>query len=401
MRTRNAGAKRQGFTLIELIGVLAVMAIIAAMILPDMIKAITSAESDAEQQSLKNLAKGLEQHIFQNRTIPGTTAVAAAGGAPAVPIWDQAIADQVQLPVGKVNTNDRNQPRYYLWDNGVTPAIPYQQTSATASALTAGTRPRIIIISSIGPTLTGLASGGLATATFDTLWTWDENTPTALSAYGISTNDQAKQVRIQRINLEQFFNAVALSNRASTASGRTSFVSAATGTAQTVMTINASATANLTIGALRYNVYAFQTNMPDSLGTPISVSISSGATTFGTVANANAGSGGFITGAGTPLGPLTATTLVSVTMTLPAGYTSGSGTVDVDVDLSSDTYYNLDTETATTTIASSAMANLIVLQNTRLNLYNNATTPTVMQSYFITAADSFWFSPGPPAVWGR
>ncbi|MBI5815693.1 MAG: type II secretion system protein [Nitrospinae bacterium] len=490
----NGLRRRAAFTLIEIIGVLAVLSILAAMILPNVIQEINRASGDAEENNLKTIAAGLENYITQYRVIPGTMVVAASGTIgtypylPAVPDWSTAIASATGLALAKVTTNERGNTRYYYWDANGFPTIPFSQGSDGAGALTGTqTRPRIIIVSSVGANITGPASGSMVNTNFQALWDWDGYTVTSLTTAGItgiSTSEQAKDVRMQRINLDHMFNTISLSNRKSTSPGRTSFVAAASGTVQPVITVSGSATAPLTVSTLRYNVYAFQTNSPDTSGTPISVAISSGAASFGTVATANAGSGGFVdsggclknggscaTGVGATctgatgwcMSGLTASAPLNVTMTLThplyaiwvantvyftgqvvssspyngfyyiasvggtsaatapawpvaAGSTvvdntvtwmtvsatsaSASGTVDVEVDYSATTGYSLDDD-GLKAINVDVPATIYALEKTKLNLYERDTSTTPISVYFVNASDSFWFSPGPPAMWGR
>ncbi len=142
--------RRGGFTLIELIGVLAVIAILAGMILPNVIKITQNAQGDAEEGTLESFGKGLVDFIVRTRTIPVNI---VSGGVPA---WDAAIAEEVGVAPGSIATNDLNNTRYYIWDNDATlfPLLnggAYVQTEATAVAANGLGRPRIMIVSSIGP----------------------------------------------------------------------------------------------------------------------------------------------------------------------------------------------------------------------------------------------------------
>ncbi len=59
-----------GFTLVELIGVLAILAILASFIAPNLISQLRSARRDAEDQQLENIAQGIELYIRQTRSFP-------------------------------------------------------------------------------------------------------------------------------------------------------------------------------------------------------------------------------------------------------------------------------------------------------------------------------------------
>ena len=56
-------ARHQGFTLIEMIGVLAVLAILSALIAPNVIRQLNAATQDAETQNLQAIGHGVELYM--------------------------------------------------------------------------------------------------------------------------------------------------------------------------------------------------------------------------------------------------------------------------------------------------------------------------------------------------
>src|SRR4051812_49216590 len=66
----------RGFTAIEMIGVLAVIAMLAAAIMPNVIRKVDRAALVRETSDLSTMANGLVQSIRREKTIPATNAIA-------------------------------------------------------------------------------------------------------------------------------------------------------------------------------------------------------------------------------------------------------------------------------------------------------------------------------------
>src|SRR6187402_2057425 len=79
----------EGFTLIEMIGVLAIMAILAAVTVPPVIERIHLAKAAKEMRDLPVLAAALNRHILRTKTIPSQD-------------WAQVIADELAVPINQV-----------------------------------------------------------------------------------------------------------------------------------------------------------------------------------------------------------------------------------------------------------------------------------------------------------
>ena len=136
--------RRTGFTIIELIGVLAVMAILAGMILPNVIQQINRAVEESEEMGLASLAKGLEAAVLRYRLIPGngtdyynvTTATLAANGTVD---WAEMIAEQVSVPSSHIITEqERGCTRRYWFDpaNGAGTLLNAAVDTATLGSYT-------------------------------------------------------------------------------------------------------------------------------------------------------------------------------------------------------------------------------------------------------------------------
>src|SRR5438034_1047309 len=135
------GAKRRGFTVIELIGVLTVLSLLAAAVIPQVIRKIDRAAWERETQDLNTLAQGLVQAIKTDRRIPTTNGIVAA------------IANYRNLAPNQVTTNARRFNRVFLVDPLCDVAGNNLRTSTYVQANTASTAPpsnaRLIFLSTL------------------------------------------------------------------------------------------------------------------------------------------------------------------------------------------------------------------------------------------------------------
>ncbi len=395
--------KRGGFSLVEVIGVLAIMAIIAALVAPKVIDQIHRSVREAEQDTLKSLVQGLEQYILLERKIPGNT---ASGGVAA---WDDAIASQINLPASKVNTNERGYNRYYIFpdnDNSSTssiennPNLPYNQTAAGATALDAAQqeiRPRMIVLSSISSNISGLSSGEMASMTnFNVLWNWDGNS--AISGPFTMSADVAKRnLVIQRYSTAALFHEVSLLSRSVSRTGNG------------FMAQNVSSSPRNLLSAPNYTTLTSLSIQSDSFGTGVTLKVGCtgdngcSSTYFYSGLNISTGFSGTSTAADLVIN----TSDTIITSDIAGGTTSNAGYISVTVEYQATSQYDLDdsgTSPNFTNVAPGAAGevSLFVIQGTKLSLYdNNPTSPLLLHTVFINSSDSFWFSPGPPAAWGR
>ena len=84
-----------GFTLIEMIAVLSVIAILVAAIVPSVIRRMDRGAWTRETADLNSIADALTQSILRTKIVPGTNT------------WATAIATQMSLPVSAITTNPR------------------------------------------------------------------------------------------------------------------------------------------------------------------------------------------------------------------------------------------------------------------------------------------------------
>src|SRR5438128_7417341 len=160
---------QRAFSLIEIIGVLAVIGILAGAIVPALIRQMDKIAGDQESAALKSFSDALQQSIMRNRYIPTYTN------------WATNIATELGVDVSNVTTNARRQPRFFLIDTALrignnNSGLPYTQAnwvSQTNSGsvvtnnggvLIPPISPRVMMLSSIGRVLPASITNGAPTS---------------------------------------------------------------------------------------------------------------------------------------------------------------------------------------------------------------------------------------------
>lgn len=141
-----------GFTLVEMIGVLAILAILGSMIAPNVIHTIRAANRDAESQRLSVIGKGVELYIRQNRFFPANLAALSP--------------DYVTLSLGQLNTNTNGFLRYFFMQPNVAGYV-----NGTGLAVNQLADARFLLISHLGQNINPSIT---TDADFETWWNTDE-----------------------------------------------------------------------------------------------------------------------------------------------------------------------------------------------------------------------------------
>jgi len=194
--------------MIELIGVLAIIAILAAIVTPSAVQQISRAIGSKENRNLEILAEGLIRYINTYQTIPGYTT------------WMTNVASVTGLNVSeviRVNPNNTTNTRVYLIHPTFTPANGanplYSQEAAGANSVSDA---RLLILSTTLPTLALPVSSGRASSApvFDAIWDWnyDPSTKAPPSDWPADWTNNAEHLHIQRINLSTLFQRLTFSN---------------------------------------------------------------------------------------------------------------------------------------------------------------------------------------------
>jgi prepilin-type N-terminal cleavage/methylation domain-containing protein len=196
------GQAPRAFTLIEMIGVLAIVAVIAGLLVPIALRHLDRITSDQEIARLQSLGDALKQSIASTRSIPGITN------------WATVIATQSGLDTGSVTNNVRNQPRIFLVDtNGwLSTNLPYAQNSSGAPAVPVNAR--IMLVSSLGKSLP-IATGTPLASDFDALW----NAPPGTVPW-TGWNGDPDDIKIERLNLSPLFVKLVLTTYNSATNGQ-------------------------------------------------------------------------------------------------------------------------------------------------------------------------------------
>ncbi len=181
----------RGFTLLELIGVLAVMAILAGALAPNLITLLDEGYETAERDSLRTIADSLERSIRSTKTIPSALASE----------WSTSIAQFSSFSATRVLENDKGcARRLYIDPRFLTTTDQAFGSFAQDQGLgTPPVSPRMMLVSRLDGTL----STALSThAQFEAVW---EQTSAAALV-------ESKKLLIQRIHLAPLFHRVILSN---------------------------------------------------------------------------------------------------------------------------------------------------------------------------------------------
>ncbi len=398
----------QAFTLIEMIGVIAIIAILAAVISPSVIKQLQSARQDAEDKTLSFLADGLIDYVLENRIIPQS---GEGSGT-----WATNIATQMDSPTEKVYENDPGNSRRYWFDpatnlNGLSDnSASYNQNTvsaanisgdATTSTASALTNPRAMIISDLSPGGTNnILVASVAHNSTNFAAAWDQT----------GTLTESSTLKIKRINFSQMFKTLTLQSSNGNYFARESY-SSPSSSSPTVTYPALTIEQNSHIFAVHYSSGGFEpTNVADG-SAALDIGYISGDDQFVSAANVTSG----ITS-----GPVavthTSTSDIEIGLELTISGTdvsnANSGYIDLMVEYNGEPQYKLEGQSGnpTTIVISSAgtpeIISFNVIEGTTLSLYDQSWTGgspagDLLHSIVIKESESFAYTPGPPTLWGR
>ena len=208
----------RAFSLIELIGVLAVTAILAAVMVPALIRQMDRIAGEQENVALKSVSDALQQSILRNRYIPSESD------------WTANIATELGVDVANVATNSRRQPRFLLIDPALSigtnsSPLPYNQTNWVSGSVVTNNAgvivpplsPRLLILSSISRTFpTNVVSGVASPTNFNAIWDRnDAGNALPATSFAWTGWPDGDDLKIQRVNLSPLFVHLVLTTNVS------------------------------------------------------------------------------------------------------------------------------------------------------------------------------------------
>lgn len=195
---------RRGFTLVEMIGVLTVIMILAAAVVPALLAQLDRALRAREERRMIELAEAFKRVAMLEHRVPGRSTVFAD------------VANVLGWTTDQASTTENGNARVLMVDpslrlgTGSGATLPYTQTAAGSIK---PVRPRVMLISSVGSPLPSAITGTPSQTTFDRLWgAADGAVPS-----GWTSGGDFEDIIIQRINFDSLFTQLIL-NRTPTGS---------------------------------------------------------------------------------------------------------------------------------------------------------------------------------------
>ncbi len=196
-----AARRQQGFSLVEMIGVLAIILILALAVQPSLMKQMDTVSRAQERSSLQTISDALNSYILLNHRIPGTNTIMTD------------VANQLGWLPGQVQTNALGGGRYFLVD----PTVPNPSTGTNLSLpfteVPGGpTNPpvnRVVLVTSMRTSIPASVLVGCTTnaVAFSNLW----NAADGVSPIGW-VDGSWDDIMVQRINLGPLFVQVILNS---------------------------------------------------------------------------------------------------------------------------------------------------------------------------------------------
>ncbi|MEZ4347840.1 MAG: type II secretion system protein [Nitrospirales bacterium] len=151
----------RGFTLVEMIGVLAIMAIVAGVVAPNIFQKIKTANQDAETHQLSVIGQGVELYVRQNLAFPSSLIALSP--------------DYVSIAQSQLNTNASGFLRYLVLQPNITGF-----SNSTGLATNQLGNARFLLITHLGQHANPAI---LTDANFESWWNTDETATPDLKIY--------------------------------------------------------------------------------------------------------------------------------------------------------------------------------------------------------------------------
>lgn len=176
-----------------MIGALAIIAILAAVLLPALIKEVDKLVADQEVATLQSFGTAIQNNVLRTRNIPDDMK------------WVSVITAELGMSSSLVSTNTRSRARLFVIDaTGFSPIVlPYTQTSGGVS--TPPSQARFMIVSSVGASLPAGLSSRPGQTIFNDLWNTAPNAMPANAIWSGWNGGRSEDLLVQRINLSPCF----------------------------------------------------------------------------------------------------------------------------------------------------------------------------------------------------
>ncbi len=181
----------RGFTLMEMIGVMAVLAILASVLAPSVFDTIDRAVAEAEEKNLSELGDALVSHILTTKNVPLQN---RNSWVPALTVYTSYPAEQTEFNQRGFRRRLYVDPRFF----GTTDAS-FPGYTQTTGLVTFPNSPRLMLISNVKGNVPGPTN---SSADFDAIWDQTASAPVL----------EDKNFKVHRINLRQYFHRVLLTN---------------------------------------------------------------------------------------------------------------------------------------------------------------------------------------------
>jgi prepilin-type N-terminal cleavage/methylation domain-containing protein len=198
----------KGFSLTELIGVLAVLAIFAGVLLPGVIRRMDRAAWTKETYDMAAISNAITLQVLRDYSISNE-----AG-------WTLPVGRWTQHPLSQISTNNRKFARLFFYDQGgwLQGNLPYvQNASGTCPNTPVGAR--MLVVSTIAKALP-FTNGPLSSANFNSVWNASQGT---LPSFFSTWTGKPDDLVIQRITLDPLFHRLILVNRDKTSTTTAAF----------------------------------------------------------------------------------------------------------------------------------------------------------------------------------
>jgi type II secretory pathway pseudopilin PulG len=187
---------RRAFTLVQVIGTLAIIALLSLALAPVVIRRIDQAARDRDKAEMGGLATALQSAILRTGQVPGSSTLVSV------------VATEMAVSSNQVALNSRKVARSFLidtnlWIGSTNGQLPYTQSvtpNGTGTNISGvdlpGRNLRLMFLSSLGPALP-------SSVDFNGVWnTLDGSVPAGWPA---SWSGKGLDLRIQRVDLTPLF----------------------------------------------------------------------------------------------------------------------------------------------------------------------------------------------------